>query len=193
MSLQNSILLISGTSHAGKSTFAKLLFNALGRDILSTDQMARHPGRPWPHPKPHVYEYYSKLSDESVYQFLLNHYENMRPRIVQTISEQIESGRPLVLEGSALRPEYMVQDFPSGVEFVCLYCDEGILRERIFKESQYQQLDDEHKLVVERFIARTLRDNEMIKSSAESAGVACLNSSDEVVVQEFVKKIREEE
>lgn len=187
MPLQNSILLISGTSHAGKSTLAHSISQSLGWDVLSTDRMARHPGRPWPHPKPHVYEYYSKLSDESVYQFLLNHYENMRPRIVQTISEHIDSGKSVVMEGSALRPEYLVQDFPSKVELVCLYCDEALIRERIFKESNYNQLDDEHRRVVERFMARTLRDNDVISRSAEELGLTCLNSGDDLAIEKFIE------
>ncbi len=185
MPAQNSILLISGTSHAGKSTFARSMGESLGWELLSTDRLARHPGRPWPHPKPHVYEFYSKLSDESIYQFLLNHYENIRPRVVQTISGQIENGLSMILEGSALRPEYLVQDFPSGVELVCLYCNEDLIRERIFKESHYLQLDDEHQRVVDRFITRTLRDNDEIRRSAEALGVTCLDSGDDVALEQF--------
>ena len=41
------VLLIGGTSHVGKSTIAKRLAAQLGWNHLSTDQLARHPGRPW--------------------------------------------------------------------------------------------------------------------------------------------------
>ena len=40
------LILIGGTSHTGKSTLARQLAEELGWNYLSTDQLARHPGRP---------------------------------------------------------------------------------------------------------------------------------------------------
>ncbi len=39
-------ILIGGTSHAGKSTLAQSLAAKLGWNYLSTDKLARHPGKP---------------------------------------------------------------------------------------------------------------------------------------------------
>ncbi len=39
-------ILIAGSSHVGKSTFAARLTKALGWSLISTDSLARHPGRP---------------------------------------------------------------------------------------------------------------------------------------------------
>ena len=41
------VILIGGTSHAGKSTLGLSLAEKLGWDYLATDSLARHPGRPW--------------------------------------------------------------------------------------------------------------------------------------------------
>ena len=41
------LILIGGTSHVGKSTVGRRLAEDLGWNYLSTDQLARHPGRPW--------------------------------------------------------------------------------------------------------------------------------------------------
>ncbi|MEL7245323.1 MAG: 2-phosphoglycerate kinase, partial [Cyanobacteria bacterium J06573_2] len=41
------IILIGGSSHVGKSTLAQSLANKLNWNYISTDKLARHPGRPW--------------------------------------------------------------------------------------------------------------------------------------------------
>lgn len=63
-------ILIAGTSHVGKSTFAARLTKALGCSLISTDSLARHPGRPWPTVRPAVAEFYSSLSPETIHWFL---------------------------------------------------------------------------------------------------------------------------
>ncbi|MGH1352285.1 MAG: hypothetical protein ACRBBN_15965 [Methyloligellaceae bacterium] len=185
MQTSSSILLISGSSHAGKSTFAQSIADKVGWERLSSDRLGRHPGRPWPTPKAHVFEFYSKLSDESIYQFLLNHYENMRPGIHRLISERIANSKPLVLEGSALRPEYINEDFKSDVAFVCLISDAELVKERIYNESNYKHLCDEHRAVVDTFMKRTLRDNEELRKSAEHYGVRCIGAGDEKALEAF--------
>ncbi len=47
MASEIKVLLIGGTSHVGKSTLAARLASSLGWSTRSTDQLARHPGRPW--------------------------------------------------------------------------------------------------------------------------------------------------
>ena len=41
------VILIGGSSHTGKSTAAREIAGRLGWSHLSTDSLARHPGRPW--------------------------------------------------------------------------------------------------------------------------------------------------
>ena len=41
------VILIGGSSHVGKSTLSRSLADKLGWRLISTDKMARHPGRPW--------------------------------------------------------------------------------------------------------------------------------------------------
>src|SRR5215468_118437 len=60
------VILIGGTSHTGKSTVAKRIAERLGAICVSTDSLARHPGRPWPAARevpPHVVEHYLQLGD----------------------------------------------------------------------------------------------------------------------------------
>ncbi len=100
-------LLIFGSSHVGKTTLAERIGQATAWPVLSSDKMARHPGRPWPVVRAPVAEYYERLTDETIYWFLRTHYENMWPLIGRAIDAERQAGRHFVLEGSALRPDYL--------------------------------------------------------------------------------------
>ena len=108
MSLPTKVLLIGGTSHTGKSTAAQRLAQQLGWDLLSTDQLARHPGRPWRADgsdlPPDVISHYSEHTPEQLFDAVLDHYQrNVWPIVVALITCRVRNryDRPLVLEGSA--------------------------------------------------------------------------------------------
>ncbi len=44
---ETRVILIGGSSHAGKSTLGQAIAAKLGWSYRSTDKLARHPGRPW--------------------------------------------------------------------------------------------------------------------------------------------------
>jgi hypothetical protein len=72
------VLLIGGTSHAGKSTLAQAIAERLGWQYRSTDKLARHPGRPWA-PEggavpDHVADHYRSLSVDELLADVLCHY-----------------------------------------------------------------------------------------------------------------------
>ena len=62
-------ILISGTSHVGKSTLAEKLAERLGWAGMSTDKLGRHPGRPWLAIPAPVAEFYSRLTPETIHWF----------------------------------------------------------------------------------------------------------------------------
>ena len=102
-----STILIAGTSHVGKSTLAGLLSTMLGWQAISTDSLARHPGRPWPGIPAQVEEYYTALSAETIHWFLKVHHQNIWPLIRPMIDSSSHSGNPAIFEGAALRPEFI--------------------------------------------------------------------------------------
>ncbi|MEZ5932593.1 MAG: hypothetical protein R3F54_11660 [Alphaproteobacteria bacterium] len=186
-----SSLLIAGTSHTGKSTLAAAIGRALGWEVLSTDRLARHPGRPWPRVPPHVAEYYARLSDETIYRFLLNHHENMWPGIQRLISDMQGQGKPFVLEGSALRPDYVSKAVSTENAVVCLHADHDFLRARMLAESGYERLDAGHRPLVDKFITRSLRDNDEVLKAARGHGLFCIDVRDEAAVERFQARMVE--
>ena len=184
-----SCLLIAGTTHTGKSTLAASIGEALGWRILSTDKLARHPGRPWPTVLPPVAEYYARLSPETIYQFLLHHHQNMWPNIRRLIQDHRDNEIPFVLEGSALRPDYIASQAASETVIVCLHADHDFLRNRMREQSGYEELENDHQAIVDKFIDRSLRDNDENLSAARHHRLTCIDVRDQEAVDRFRTRV----
>ena len=168
-------ILIAGTSYVGKSTFATAVAQSLGREMISTDDLARHPGRPWPTVRPQVAEYYSKLCDDTIHWFLKVHHENLWPQIEQIIETRRQLSKPFVLEGAALRPEYIASIKPGLVSPVLLYSDNEFLRVRLTEGSQLRNVDPARATVIRRFIERSLRENSELLEAARESDIPCVD------------------
>lgn len=108
------VVLIGGTSNVGKSTVAQAVADRLGFECLSTDRLARHPGRPrrtlGREVPVHVAEHYGSLTVDELITSVLDHYERLWPRIEELIMAHAAEGSAragLVLEGSALWPVWV--------------------------------------------------------------------------------------
>ena len=107
------VILIGGSSQAGKSTLSESLAATLGWTRLSTDSLARHPGLPWrPAPEKvpkHVAEHYLCLSVDDLIDDVLRHYKvNVWSKVEAIIASRSNdpSTTGIVVEGSALWPEF---------------------------------------------------------------------------------------
>ena len=182
-------ILIAGSSHVGKSTFAARLTKALGWSLISTDSLARHPGRPWPTVRPAVAEFYSSLSPETIHWFLKVHHENIWPLIREKIEGHIHDGRQFICEGSALRPEYLTTLNTSSTECVCLYADDDFLLSRMRNEAGYDHVDSSLRYIIDKFIERSLRDNSGLKASALSNHIRLVNAADMIEVNQSYEQL----
>lgn len=185
MKLGSKIILIAGSSHVGKTTLATRLASAMGCAVASTDRLARHPGRPWPTvPKP-VADFYEDLSDETIYWFLRAHHENMWPALKRMVDDHVLAGDTLVLEGSALRPEYIAQLPHEDVTRICLCAPETFLRTRIHAESAYGEATDADRNLIDKFVERSVRDNAEMCEAAERHSVALIDVSQPGSIETF--------
>ncbi|EUB96216.1 hypothetical protein PMI07_001818 [Rhizobium sp. CF080] len=182
-------ILIAGSSHVGKTTLAKRLMEALGLNMISTDGLARHPGRPWPNVRPPVAEYYSRLSPETIYWFLKVHHENMWPGLKRMIEDEIRAQRPFVLEGSALRPEFIAPVISNTVVGLCLHADADVLAERMRAEAGYLQAGEAERGVIDKFIERSLRDNSEMHKAAQEHGLRIVDAADPLAVADLVDEL----
>jgi 2-phosphoglycerate kinase len=156
------VVLIGGTSHAGKTSLAHTLADRLGYEALSTDQLARHPGRPWrrgePVP-PHVVEHYSTLVPAALIRSVMRHYDSMWPTVRELILARAADAAAagLVLEGSALLPAHVAGLGRADVAALWLTADEALLAARMRAESHYDEADTDGRALIDAFLERARR------------------------------------
>ncbi|MEL6437316.1 MAG: hypothetical protein AAFP99_11045 [Pseudomonadota bacterium] len=172
------VLLIFGTSHVGKTTLAKEVAAARNWDHVSTDALARFPGRPWPTVRPAVAEYYTRLSAKAMYWFHINHHRNMWPLMQSRIDQAVATGSGLVMEGSALRPELFPASFDKRVAAIGLHASARWLRQRIEDNSDYASRKAPEQAMIDAFIERSVRDNAAIIEAAQEHGFALTDAAD---------------
>lgn len=186
-------ILIGGTSHVGKSTLAANLAARLQWPVTSTDDMARHPGRPWPDPPPQVDEFYAGLSPETIHWFLKVHHDNIWPLITQRLASAASRHKTLILEGSALRPERIASLRSPEMAGCLLHVSPERLVERMQANAAYEEQGRSRRRIIDRFIDRSLRDSNDLHESARRNGVVIFDAEQpdlmETVLEQFGRGI----
>lgn len=162
------LILIGGTSHTGKTTLARQLAIDRGLPFISTDYLANHPGRPWRdddnEPVPdHVMRYYRELPLRKLLASVLTHYRGLFPTITSLIEEYLDKGG-VIVEGSALLPEY-VEALPyEPIELHWLTASEQSLKDRIYSNARYDGRRTEEQYVIDKFIIRCVSFDRELRS-----------------------------
>ena len=166
-------LLIGGRSNTGKSTVANVLAQRLAGVHISTDTLGRHPGRPWGTVPTQVVEHYRAKSDDDIFAAVVAHQRDLQPAIAALVREhETNSDKPiLVLEGSALMPEETLGLISKTVAAVWLTGSDAFLRKRIESESHYGSLDIAGRYLVDQFIERNRRLDQMNRDDAQRLGL----------------------
>ncbi len=185
------VILVGGTSHVGKSTVAAVLAEQLGWEHQSTDTLARHPGRPWqtaPGREEIVASHYESLTVQELVDDVLRHYENkVWPLIKSTVADRVatDQGPGLVLEGSALLPELVTALGFDDVGAAWLVADEKLLRSRIHGESGYTAKSTRDRALIDKFLTRTLRYNELLDESLTRFALMGVRVAGDITVREL--------
>lgn len=173
---QTRVFLIGGSSHTGKSTLGKFLAEKLGWSYCSTDKLARHPGRPWVGTNgktipENVAEHYRNLSVDTLFLDVLLHYQKNVFSQIETIVHSHASNLStecLILEGSALLPEFVANLVDRNIiKAIWLTTSDQILGNRILSESNFYNVSKDAKYLIQKFLARTLLYNKLIKEEVE--------------------------
>ena len=173
------VLLIGGTSHVGKSTLAQHLSELRGCKVIATDQLARHPGRPWKTPPErvpkHVAEHYLSLSVDELLADVLRHYQSLGPTVSRLIDYRETN---LIIEGSALWPELVAPVLSDDVTALWLTASDDFLKRRIHEASDYDKTVGEPKEMIRKFTERTLLYNRQMMEVLHRLGLPSLNVED---------------
>lgn len=181
------VLLIGGTSHVGKSTLATQMAETLGWSQLSTDQLSRHPGRPWREDDSSlptdIVEYYSDLTSEQQMNSVLEHYkQNVYPIADAVIRSHLNNSFDpcLVFEGSALLPDQVLASPYDRLASVWLTEPDETIATRIREASHFERRTMAEKRLTEAFLKRSTAMNAMITVTAARHGAPCMNFEDAV-------------
>ncbi|MDQ1195920.1 hypothetical protein [Agrobacterium sp. SORGH_AS 787] len=184
------LFLIGGPSHAGKTTLAAAAANYLNCRCISTDSLAKHPGRPWRHapeqPPPHVADHYRDLGLDEMMQSVLAHYRSMWSPLVLPL---IESGEPLVLEGSALLPELVAQLDMQHVRATWLVTVEGLLERRIKAESDYDCREPDARFLIDKFSQRAIAFNRFVDREVLRLSLPKIEIGHDIAVGELLSSL----
>jgi 2-phosphoglycerate kinase len=188
------VVLVGGTSNVGKSTLAQALAARLGWRCMSTDKLGRHPGRPWrtddrPIPE-HVAAHYASLSIADLTSEQVSHYERMWPVMTSLIDAHTSgqcAGR-LILEGSGVWPDRVAEVLSAEVAAVWLTASPATLRGRIYSASRYAELPDDEKVLIDHFVGRTERYNELMLTAVGRLDFALIDVDSTSSVDELVER-----
>jgi 2-phosphoglycerate kinase len=184
VSIRTRVLLIGGSSHTGKSTVAARLASELGWRHLSTDQLARHPGRPWkddPATLPaDVVEHFSSHTPEQLLEIVLAHYrENVWPIAEAVVRSHLNNSfdPSLVLEGSAILPELVHgAQLPPSCAAAWFTASPEVIQRRILDGSRFEARRPHEGRLIETFLERSVLFNTFIGRTAADLGCRCLES-----------------
>lgn len=185
------VILVGGTSNIGKSTVAQELAAMLGWGVRSTDKMARYAGRPWPTPTwtvpPHVAEHYRTLSDAELIDGQLTHYQTMWPLVDAVIREHATDAATerLVLEGSGIWPDNVAALQLPDVAAIWLTGSSALIDARIRAESGYDAADADGRLLIERFIVRSLGYDRAMRAAIARLGLPVITVTPATTVGEL--------
>ena len=149
----------------------------MGWPRVSTDSLASHPGRPWwPEPEQvseHVANHYLSLSVDELPSDVLRHYRaNVWPKVEAIVTSHTAdaSGAGVVVEGSALWPEFATSlDFDTTAA-LWLTAGEEVFRQRIYSSSRYHSKSPRERMMVDKFLQRTLAYNSRMVEAVRRHG-----------------------
>ncbi|MET8661618.1 hypothetical protein [Streptomyces griseus] len=179
------VVLIGGTSNVGKSTVAQAVAERLGFACLSTDALARHPGRPWRTSEgevpAHVAEHYGSLTVNDLITSVLDHYDRLWPRIEELITTRAAEDRGsagLVLEGSALWPVRVARLQVPHTAAVWLSTDDSVVRSRVHAAGSYETATAAERILMDKFLARTERYQALMIEAVGRLGLDRIDAGD---------------
>ncbi|MEI7029482.1 hypothetical protein [Streptomyces pratensis] len=177
------MVLIGGTSNVGKSNVAQGVAEGLGFECLSTDTLARHPGRPWRTAEwevpAHVAEHYGSLTVDELITSVLDHYDRLWPRVEELITARAaeDRGSPgLVLEGSALWPVRVARLQVPHAAAVWLTADDSLVRARVHAAGSYEAAAEAERVLMDKFLARTERYQALMVEAVDRLGLARIDA-----------------
>ena len=161
---------------------AASLTTTLAGTHISTDSLARHPGRPWrlsPEKVPDdVAEHYLNLTVDELIEDVLHHYKvNVWPQVENIIASHLgdPTSTGIILEGSAVWPDFASNLDFTNVAAIWLTASNELLQKRIHANSRYTTKSPQEQTLIDKFVERTLAYNARMVEVVDRLGFALVD------------------
>ena len=194
MTVEQSIVLIGGTSHTGKSTLAHVIAARTGGQCISTDNLARHPGRPWRTDAgdvpAHVAAHYLSLTVSDLMQDVLRHYrEVVRPLLIAAIDSPLNASRAvMIVEGSAVLPEMIDVLQARRVTSLWLTASHATIRQRIRASSRHATKSTRDQFLIDQFVQRACAFNDTVQEDVARRGLASVDTERASIMDDLINE-----
>jgi hypothetical protein len=180
------VIYLGGAPMLGKTTSARILACRLGYSSISTDDIGVAIGAVTETDRPPMdyREYYIVNNLERLIQDLNEGHERMWPALGTIIQNHEAWGYPLVIEGWALRPDY-VHTLAGDISGVFLLAGEALIESRV-RSSDFSQGASNVALMIERYCERSFWYNAMLREQVTRLGMKALEISDGMRPEEIV-------
>ena len=142
---------------------------------------------------PHVAEHYRSLPVDELIADVLRHYrQNVWPLVEEIVTARVTdlSTDRLVLEGSALLPDRFITLPYPNVAAVWLTAGREFLARRIYAESQYATKSPPEKLLIDKFLQRTWKFNDLMRTEVKRLGLASLEVDENTRLDDLIAACR---
>ena len=191
---ETRVVLIGGPSHVCKTMLGQSMAARLGWRHVSTDSIARHPGRPWKTEfrgvPEDVAKHYLGLSVDELITDVLRYYRGMWPVIEALVTWHATepSLDRLILEGSGVWPERVAGMDLDNVASFWLTADNELLRARIQAASRFDEGTARERAMVEKFIGRNDLYNERMLDAVNRLGLVSIDVGSVSSIDELTER-----
>jgi 2-phosphoglycerate kinase len=177
------VILIGGAPLTGKTTVALRLAAQLGYGCLSTDDIGtalKAVTTPQTHPDLHpeagrdYREYLLQYGVDELVSDVQRQHRALWPAVAAVVREHAMWRGPAIIEGYALRPEWVASLDVRGVATVWLVADASAFRRRVLQDGpflEYLQGSGRTAELVDRYVERSVRLNRLIADQAGRLGL----------------------
>lgn len=178
----------------GKSTLAAHLATITPAEVVVTDYLARHPGRPWndaPNLIPsHVKDHYQQLAINELLVDVLAHYQRLWPQILASIATSETQYQ--IIEGSAIWPEWIAPHLETNVQAIWLVSEPTLIKKRIYLNSKYSQKSSAEQFLIDKFCQRSISFNAKLKTQLKKGALPYVNITHSTEINRLSQQCLEE-